>query len=85
VAGCSVQSGKLSRAGLVRVARNGEVLFDGPLVSLKHLKEEASEVEAGKECGLILEDKEIRFQPGDKITSYNVKQVTQETDWSPGF
>lgn len=52
VAGCYVQSGKMIRNCKVRVIRRGEVLHTGNLDSLKRMKEDAKEVNAGYECGI---------------------------------
>ncbi|WAL60014.1 translation initiation factor IF-2 [Thermocoleostomius sinensis] len=52
VAGCYVQSGKMVRNCKVRVVRRGEVLHTGNLDSLKRMKEDAREVNAGYECGI---------------------------------
>jgi len=52
VAGCYVQSGKMVRNSKVRVVRKGEVLYTGNLDSLKRMKEDTKEVNAGYECGV---------------------------------
>ncbi len=85
VAGCKVTQGRLERQRLVQVLRKNEVLYDGELESLKHLKNEVGVIELGRECGLTLEDPEVRFQEGDVIVSYENKLEKQQTEWSPGF
>jgi translation initiation factor IF-2 len=52
VAGCYVQSGKMIRNCRLRVRRRGEVVYEGVLDSLKRMKEDTKEVNAGYECGI---------------------------------
>ena len=54
VAGCVVVDGKLVRGGLVRVIRNGVVVHEGSLTSLKRFKDDAEEVGYGYECGVMI-------------------------------
>lgn len=71
VAGCYVQSGKLVRNCKVRVRRGGKVIFEGVLDSLKRMKEDAREVNAGYECGVGM-DKFNDWVEGDIIESYQM-------------
>ncbi len=52
IAGCVVVDGKLIRGGLVRVIRNGVVIFEGELTSLKRFKDDVEEIGNGYECGV---------------------------------
>ena len=52
IAGCVVVDGKLIRGGLVRVIRDGVVIFEGQLTSLKRFKDDVQEVGNGYECGV---------------------------------
>jgi translation initiation factor IF-2 len=52
IAGCMVVDGKLIRGGLVRVIRDGVVIFEGELTSLKRFKDDVEEVGNGYECGV---------------------------------
>jgi translation initiation factor IF-2 len=54
VAGCVVVDGKLVRGGLVRVIREGIVVFEGELTSLKRFKDDVQEVGNGYECGVVV-------------------------------
>ncbi|MDX9813128.1 MAG: translation initiation factor IF-2 [Sulfurimonas sp.] len=54
VAGCLVVDGKLIRGGLVRVIRNGVVVHEGELTSLKRFKDDVNEVGNGFECGVMI-------------------------------
>ncbi|MFA5233986.1 MAG: translation initiation factor IF-2 [Sulfurimonas sp.] len=54
VAGCVVVDGKLIRGGLVRVIRNGVVVHEGELTSLKRFKDDVEEIGNGYECGVMI-------------------------------
>jgi translation initiation factor IF-2 len=71
VAGCYVQSGKVVRNSLIRVLRNGQVIHEGVMESLKRFKEDAKEVNTGYECG-IGAAKFNEWKPGDIIESYQM-------------
>jgi translation initiation factor IF-2 len=71
VAGCYVLSGKAVRDNRVRVRRNGTVVHEGNLDSLKRMKENVKEVNAGYECGIRL-DNFHDWQTGDIIETYRM-------------
>ncbi len=71
VAGCYVQSGKITRNANVRLIRNDVELYNGKLSSLKRFKEDVREVQAGYECGLTLENYND-IQEGDIIEAYEI-------------
>ena len=71
VAGCYVQSGKLVRNCKVRVRRYNKVIYEGVLDSLKRMKEDAREVNAGYECGIGI-DKFHDWVENDIIESYQL-------------
>jgi translation initiation factor IF-2 len=71
VAGCYVLSGKLVRNRFIRVRRKGEVVHEGNLDSLKRMKEDTREVNAGYECGVGL-PKFNTWQEGDQIEAYEM-------------
>ncbi|MFM7450510.1 MAG: translation initiation factor IF-2 [Leptolyngbyaceae cyanobacterium] len=71
VAGCYIQSGKVLRNSKIRVRRGGEVIYEGNLDSLKRMKEDAREVNAGYECGIGV-DSFNSWQEGDVIESYRM-------------
>jgi len=52
VAGCYVQEGKISRNNKIRLVREGIVIFEGDIGTLKRFKDDVREVDAGYECGL---------------------------------
>jgi len=71
IAGCYVQSGKIIRNRNLRVRRGGEVIFEGIIDSLKRMKEDAREVNAGYECG-IGSSKFNDWKEGDIIEAYEM-------------
>ncbi len=74
VAGCYVLDGKITRHTKVRVIRNGIVLHDGSLGSLKRFKDDVKEVAAGYECGLNI-DKFDNIEVGDIIEGYEMVEI----------
>ena len=74
IAGAYVQEGKVTRNAQVRVVRDGIVLHDGKIGSLKRFKDDAKEVVAGYECGISI-DNFNDIQQGDTIEAYVVEEV----------
>jgi translation initiation factor IF-2 len=56
VAGCYVTDGVIERNSLVRIIRDGIVVYEGKMASLKRFKDDAKEVKAGYECGISIEN-----------------------------
>ena len=74
VAGGYVRDGFITRSSTVRVVREGIVIYEGPLTSLKRFKDDAKEVRTGFECGLLIEKfNDIRV--GDTIEAYIMEEV----------
>ena len=69
IAGCMVTEGRVSRSAMVRLLRNGEVIYEGTINSLRHFKEEVNEMAAGFECGLGLAAF-TDIQEGDVLETY---------------
>ncbi len=74
VAGCAVMDGQMKRGEGVRVYRDGELVHEGKLSSLRHVKDDVSQVEGGRECGISLDDWN-GFTEGDKIECYTMRQL----------
>ena len=55
IAGCYITDGKASRNSLVRILRNAQIIHESKLASLKHFKDNVSEMSAGSECGIGIE------------------------------
>lgn len=71
VAGCYIQSGKAVRNCRIRVRRGGEVVFEGNLDSLKRVKDDVKEVNAGYECGIGV-DNYKDWEVGDIIETFRL-------------
>ena len=56
IAGCYVTDGVIERNSLVRILRNGVVIFEGKMASLRRFKDDVKEVKAGYECGITIAD-----------------------------
>lgn len=77
IAGCYVQDGKIIRNNKVRIVRDGLVVFDGGISSLKRFKDDVREVEQGFECGLTLEGfNDIKV--GDVIEAYTIVETKRK-------
>uniref|UniRef100_A0A1A9X2L9 Tr-type G domain-containing protein n=1 Tax=Glossina brevipalpis TaxID=37001 RepID=A0A1A9X2L9_9MUSC len=85
VAGCRCTKGVLKKAQKFRLLRNNEVLYDGPLESMRHLKNEVDTIKKELECGLRLKDTKVIPQSGDVFICYTTRTERQKTDWDPGF
>ena len=66
IAGCRVTEGRMVRNGDVRVVRDGQIVQDGVITSLRHFREEVNEMNAGTECGIILQGFND-YQEGDVL------------------
>jgi translation initiation factor IF-2 len=76
IAGCIVNEGKVTRTASVRLVREGTVIWDGKLGSLRRFKDNVQEVEEGQECGIVL-DGYADVKEGDMLEFYETKQVEQ--------
>ena len=71
IAGCHVMQGVIKRTGKVRIIRDGIVIWDGKISTLRHFKDEAREVKAGMDCGVAFEGFQD-FEAGDILEAYDV-------------
>ena len=76
IAGCMVTEGRVIRNEFVRVLRDGQIIHEGKLDTLKHLKDEAREMAQGYECGIQSQGFND-FQVGDIIEAYQKKQIAR--------
>jgi translation initiation factor IF-2 len=76
IAGCVVTEGKVARDASVRLIREGTVIWDGQLGSLRRFKDNVQEVEEGQECGIVL-DGYADVKEGDVLEFFRTKQVEQ--------
>ena len=74
IAGCYVTDGVIQRNNQVRVVRNGIVIYEGAIDSLKRFKDDAKEVASGFECGMSIE-KFNDIKEGDVFESFTMEEV----------
>jgi translation initiation factor IF-2 len=74
IAGCYVQDGRIVRNAEARVLRGREVIYQGRISSLKHLKENVTEAKKDYECGIGVGGFND-FQPGDTIEAFVREKV----------
>ena len=74
IAGSYVMDGKFQRGCKTRITRNGDLIFDGQLASLKRFKDDVKEVATGYECGLVFE-KFNDIQEDDIVEAYDMVEV----------
>lgn len=77
IAGSYVQDGTFERNCSVRLTRDGIVIFDGPLASLKRFKDDVKEVRAGYECGFVFENYND-IKEGDLVEAYKMVEVERK-------
>ena len=77
VAGCYVAEGKVTRDALARLVRDGKVVYEGSIDTLKRFKDDAREVAEGYECGLTLTNYQD-IQEGDVIEVYRKEEHVRE-------
>jgi translation initiation factor IF-2 len=77
VAGCQVTEGKIVRSGKVRLVRDGVVVWDGKIASLKRFKDDVRDVAEGFECGISLEGyNDVKEK--DVLECYEVEEIKQK-------
>ena len=76
IAGCYVVKGVILRASNVKLIRSREIVFEGRIRSLKHLKDDVKEAREGFECGIALAGHND-IKTGDIIESYRIEKITR--------
>ena len=76
IGGFMVLSGKVTRDSKVRVIRDGVVIYDGALASLKHFKDDVKEITNGREGGLMIEGYND-IKTDDTIEAYIMEEITK--------
>ncbi len=77
IAGCYVTSGLVRRNAAVHVVRDGAQVYEGRIMTLRRFKEDVTEVEAGFECGIRVENFNDLKQ-GDSIEAFETKEVAKK-------
>ena len=77
VAGCYVLDGKIARNNKIRLIRDGIVIFEGNIGSLKRFKDDVREVDSGYECGLNIENfNDVKIS--DTIEAYKIVETKKK-------
>jgi len=77
IAGSHVNDGKFTRGDKVRLVRDGTVVYDGEILSLRRFNDDVREVLTGYECGIVLKDY-ADVKEGDVMEAYAMRQVERE-------
>jgi translation initiation factor IF-2 len=78
IAGCYVLNGKIVRNSSVRIIRDGIVIFESTLSSLKRFKDDVKEVASGYECGITVE-KFNDIKEGDHIEAFTMEEIKRKS------
>jgi translation initiation factor IF-2 len=77
IAGSHVTEGKITRGSKVRLVRDGTVIWEGEIASLRRFNEDVREVASGFDCGIVLRDY-ADLKEGDVLETYATRQVERE-------
>ncbi|MBC7419520.1 MAG: translation initiation factor IF-2 [Bdellovibrio sp.] len=77
IAGCSVKSGKIQRSNMLRLVRDGKIVYEGKVASLKRFKEDVKDVSEGFECGIGIESFND-LKVGDMIEAFSKEEIARE-------
>ena len=77
VAGCYVEKGKITRASNVSLIRNASIVHEGPIQSLKRIKDDVREVSEGLECGVSMAGFSD-IMVGDVIEAYEIEKIARK-------
>jgi translation initiation factor IF-2 len=77
IAGSIVTEGKITRGSRVRVVRDGTVIYDTTIESLRRFNDDVREVANGFECGIVLANFQD-LKEGDVLETYETRQVERE-------
>ena len=79
IAGCLIADGKILRSDTIHLIRDGIVIYDGTLASLRRFKDDVREVQNGFECGIGIENfNDVKV--GDQIEAYEIIETKRTLD-----
>ncbi len=79
IAGCMVTSGSIERGAKTRLLREGTIIWEGEIDTLKRFKDDVREVQQGFECGISLENYND-VKEGDVIEAYVIEEVERDLE-----
>ena len=74
IAGAIVTEGRITKDSIVRITRDKEQIYEGPIATLKHFKDDVNEVKGGSECGMVFENFG-QIQEGDLVEAHIMVEV----------
>ena len=74
IAGAIVTEGRITKDSIVRITRDKEQIYEGPVATLKHFKDDVKEVKGGSECGMVFENFG-QIQEGDLVEAHIMVEV----------
>ena len=74
IAGAIVTEGRITKDSIVRITRDKERIYEGPIATLKHFKDDVKEVKGGSECGMVFENFG-QIQEGDLVEAHIMVEV----------
>ena len=74
IAGAIVTEGRITKDSIVRITRDKEQIYEGPIATLKHFKDDVKEVKGGSECGMVFENFG-QIQEGDLVEAHIMVEV----------
>ena len=77
IAGCVVTEGEIARTDKVRIVRDGVIIHDGTVASMRHYRDDVDSVRAGTECGISIEGYQD-IKEGDVLEGYRIEQVARK-------
>jgi len=77
IAGCYIESGKVTRGSKARLIRDDVIVADTRIGSLRRMQEDVREVQTGYECGIIL-DRYSDYREGDRIETYEEIEIARK-------
>lgn len=77
IAGCLMTDGTIKRDYYAKIIRDGDIIHEGDITSLKRVKEDVKEVNKGLECGILV-GKFNDYQEGDLIKGFEITYISQE-------
>jgi translation initiation factor IF-2 len=76
IAGCYIQDGKITRQSQIRIVRDGAIIFEDKISSLRRFKDDVKEVAEGYECGVGIE-KFNDIREGDTLEAFIMEEVAR--------
>jgi len=84
VAGVQMYEGYVEKTGIARLYRNGKLIFEGKIESLKHYQQDVKRVDAPQECGIKLENFDD-IREGDELEFAVIKKVNKKLTFDEGY